>query len=223
MNLNLTHWQPKENQGSILFMTKHAAAVVAKKRDRDDTESRLLKAALDVFSKLGFDAATTRNIAKKAGVNESLIHRYFESKLGLFLALKKQFRDNLIQRYLSYEEGEDLEAELILFMKSRFHSSGRDKKFFRLAISRAMIDPKSREDVQKYASMKQPALVERFRRLQKKGKLRAGVDLDRLIDVLHSIAFSVVILLDGIECLEMDEADKMVTAAANMLANGLKP
>ena len=58
-----------------------------KKRDQKGTKAKLLKAALDIFSKEGYDAATTRSIAKKAGVNESLIHRYFGSKSGLFVAL----------------------------------------------------------------------------------------------------------------------------------------
>jgi AcrR family transcriptional regulator len=47
----------------------------------------LLKAAKEVFAKLGFNGATTKMIAKKADMNESLIGRYFQGKYGLLLTL----------------------------------------------------------------------------------------------------------------------------------------
>src|SRR5580698_5781998 len=90
-----------------------------KKRDQKSTRVKLLKAALDVFSKEGYDAATTRHIAKKAGVNESLIHRYFESKLGLFLELKNHFREKFLAEIASYDESETLEEELNKFLLLR--------------------------------------------------------------------------------------------------------
>ena len=43
-----------------------------------------MRAAQAVFHKKGYDAATTREIADLAGVNLTLINRYFGSKLGLF-------------------------------------------------------------------------------------------------------------------------------------------
>ena len=54
------------------------------KRDAGVTADRIRSAAQEVFGKKGYDAATTREIADKAGVNLALINRYFGSKLGLF-------------------------------------------------------------------------------------------------------------------------------------------
>jgi AcrR family transcriptional regulator len=49
-----------------------------------NARGRLLEAGVDVFGKHGFDAATTRAIAKKAGVNIAAIPYYFNGKEGLY-------------------------------------------------------------------------------------------------------------------------------------------
>ena len=54
------------------------------KRDAEATAERILHCAQEVFHERGFDGATTREIADRAGVNLALIKRYFGSKLGLF-------------------------------------------------------------------------------------------------------------------------------------------
>ena len=46
----------------------------------------LLEAAGDLFADKGFDRTTTREIAEQAGVDATLIARYFGSKVGLYLA-----------------------------------------------------------------------------------------------------------------------------------------
>jgi len=48
---------------------------------------RVLDSALQVFAEKGFDAATTREIAKVAGVNEVTLFRHFETKRSLFAAV----------------------------------------------------------------------------------------------------------------------------------------
>lgn len=54
------------------------------KRNAEQTAERILWHAQAVFHERGYDAAPTREIADRAGVNVSLIKRYFGSKLGLF-------------------------------------------------------------------------------------------------------------------------------------------
>ncbi len=199
------------------------SVAMKKKRNQEDTRAKLLDAALDIFSKNGYDAATTRNIAKKAGVNESLIHRYFKSKLGLFLALRQHFRANLTKQFLSYEASENLEEELVRFMKSRLQGTKREKKFLKLAISQAILNPKVREDVQKYANLKPPALVERFDKLRRIGQIRMDADLDQIIDILHLVGFSFSCLIDIIECMPKEGSEKMIRTAVKLLSEGLRP
>lgn len=49
-----------------------------------DTRERILEASLSLFSKKGFLGATTKEIARKAGVAELTLFRHFSSKERLF-------------------------------------------------------------------------------------------------------------------------------------------
>ena len=53
-------------------------------RNAKATADRILLAAQKVFHQKGYDGATTREIADLAGINLTLINRYFGAKLGLF-------------------------------------------------------------------------------------------------------------------------------------------
>lgn len=57
-------------------------------RDRGaETRAQLIEAALDVFGRLGFEGATTREIAKAAGANLAAIVYHFGSKEALHIAV----------------------------------------------------------------------------------------------------------------------------------------
>jgi AcrR family transcriptional regulator len=49
-----------------------------------ETRARILAAALEVFGSQGFEDASTRTIAQRAGVNLASLHYYFGGKPGLY-------------------------------------------------------------------------------------------------------------------------------------------
>lgn len=53
----------------------------------DLTRENLVKTAMKIFARDGFDAASTRTIADEAGVNQALISYHFRNKNGLYLAV----------------------------------------------------------------------------------------------------------------------------------------
>ncbi|MFI0420301.1 TetR/AcrR family transcriptional regulator [Spongiactinospora sp. 9N601] len=55
-----------------------------RRRDRGATRAALLGAARVRFAREGYEAASVRDIARDAGVDATLIFRYFGSKQGLF-------------------------------------------------------------------------------------------------------------------------------------------
>jgi len=52
----------------------------------EDTRGRILLAARAAFGERGFDGATIRGVAARAGVDPALVHHYFGSKQQLFMA-----------------------------------------------------------------------------------------------------------------------------------------
>ncbi|MGW7522550.1 TetR/AcrR family transcriptional regulator [Streptomyces sp. NPDC054783] len=59
-------------------------------RDARGTRTRILHAAGAVFAERGYEAATVREIAGRAGVNQALIFRYFGSKKALLTEVMAQ-------------------------------------------------------------------------------------------------------------------------------------
>jgi AcrR family transcriptional regulator len=48
-------------------------------------QERILHAATDLFAQVGFNGASTRDIARLAAVNDATIYRHFDSKKNLFV------------------------------------------------------------------------------------------------------------------------------------------
>ncbi|GAA4342929.1 TetR family transcriptional regulator [Microbacterium rhizosphaerae] len=67
-------------------MSEHAAPARrrGRPRGRSDARQRIVTAATAEFSELGYDGATMRGIAGRAGVDAALLHHYFGTKADLF-------------------------------------------------------------------------------------------------------------------------------------------
>lgn len=59
----------------------------ARQRQAAARREEILKTALGLFAAQGFDATSTRQIAKEAGIAEGLIFHYFPTKAGLLTAI----------------------------------------------------------------------------------------------------------------------------------------
>jgi len=79
-------------------------------------ETKIFNAAISILMSLGYDGATTKDIADIAGVNEVTIYRKFGSKAGLFeKAIEHQLADTPLNKLLFTG---DLEADLLAIVKA---------------------------------------------------------------------------------------------------------
>ena len=67
-------------------MVQSTAAARVTRPSADATRKRILAAALDLFSEISFDGATTREIAARADVTQPLLNYHFSSKDELWRA-----------------------------------------------------------------------------------------------------------------------------------------
>jgi TetR/AcrR family fatty acid metabolism transcriptional regulator len=74
---------------------------------REERKAQLLEAALRVFARQGFHAATVSDVAAEAGVSQGTVYHYFDSKESMLLAAYTQWA----QQSLREEIAQALQAE----------------------------------------------------------------------------------------------------------------
>ena len=65
-------------------MTTPPARPRGRRPGKDDTRGTIRQAALEMFSRLGYDRVSVRAIARAADVDPALVHHYYPSKAALF-------------------------------------------------------------------------------------------------------------------------------------------
>ncbi|NEW92131.1 CerR family C-terminal domain-containing protein [Rhodopseudomonas sp. BR0M22] len=63
-----------------------------------DTRARMIEAAIEVFGSVGYDGATTRQLAERAKVNQAAIPYHFGGKRELYLAAAQAIADYMRSR-----------------------------------------------------------------------------------------------------------------------------
>ncbi len=172
-----------------------------KKYDKEDSEKRLLKAALDIFSKCGYEGATTRAIALKADVNDSLIQRYFGGKMGLLIALLNSFREQTSQQHLAYK-GENIGDEVAHYLRTRYDFVKKHKKLMRVILTQALVSSEFREELAKFH--KDGVQIQGWRK-----------DLSKFVGVL-SIALNLSTQIIG--SLDEEYAEEFIQLAAQLMS-----
>lgn len=67
-------------------MARHRPAAEGGYQRGEETRARIIEAALELFGTHGFEGASTRDIARHAGVNAPALQYYFDNKEGVYLA-----------------------------------------------------------------------------------------------------------------------------------------
>jgi len=117
------------------------------RRDGEATRQRLLRAALELYTTVGFRATTTPAIAARAGVAEGTIYRHFSGKEHL---LNEVFRG--AQRWgatvVREATGEGAPGRLHQIARTLFDTAARDAALTRMLLrhrDEQHLDEKSRE------------------------------------------------------------------------------
>jgi AcrR family transcriptional regulator len=77
------------------------------RRSRGEPRRLLIEAARGLFNERGYSGATTREISERAGVSETLMFRYFGSKVGVFQEAMVQPFVKFVQAFVAQAEAGD--------------------------------------------------------------------------------------------------------------------
>jgi len=112
-------------------------------KDRNDARRRILEASLRVFGEKGFTAATTKDIAKRAKVNEVTIFRLFGSKKALFAeAITEGSPLAQIRRAVSFEPETTLDELMVANARTALSILRANKHLFMVMYGDAWRQPR---------------------------------------------------------------------------------
>lgn len=193
-----------------------------KKRDKEGSKKALLEAAIEVFSEHGYDAATTREVAKRAGVSEALIQRYFKSKEGLLFEIMNDLSERKGDDWITeLPLADKVTDEILQIINADCDHHAAKKSFMRVAVSRAIIDPKlGRQVGTKVHERHAPAITARLLHFQKTGAIRADIDLKALSIAISSLSFSLGFMMEEVFGLDKALLQNIKQQISTILARG---
>lgn len=103
----------------------------------EEREEKILKAAINLFSEKGYKGATTKALARKAGINEALIFRHFPDKSGLYTALLQKKLKETEQDFLPEFEivrHQPLEEGLLYLSRKIIARFKKNQPYFRMML-----------------------------------------------------------------------------------------
>jgi AcrR family transcriptional regulator len=152
-----------------------------------ETEEKILKAAIAVFSKKGFDAATTGEVARQAGLAEGTIFRYFKTKKGLLhailISMIKLLGDTLvlksIKKILDEDTSGDIKQILKKIMYDRIELVESIFPMARIVVTQALFHEDIREEIYRSIILKARNIFsEIYKGMKARGILRDNMDMN---------------------------------------------
>lgn len=196
----------------------------ARKRDREATKEALLEAAKRVFAERGFDAATTRDIAGRAGVNEQLIQRYFSGKAGLLLAVVERYGGEEGGGCALPPPGDDLEADLAGFLSAQLERTWQCRDFTKVMLARALVDPAIADEMARTLSQSRiPCLLSRLETFRARGVVAPDADLGHVAAGIATLSFGLGFLDQVVFGRNPERVEAVVRTLAHTIAYGLAP
>ena len=107
---------------------------------------QILEAATRVFAEKGFRRATTREVAREAGVSEGTIYNYFEDKDALLIAIMDMLNETE-RRAEDFEEGlvTGFRSFVEAYLHRRMALIWENRELFRVVLSEMLVNTGVRE------------------------------------------------------------------------------
>jgi AcrR family transcriptional regulator len=190
----------------------------------DLRKKQILEAAAKVFAEKGFHRASTKAIAKAAGISEGTIYNYFTSKQELLTALLQRLGDMSPLEETQHDSEHDPQRYYAEDFKARLAIMNQNLEILRPVLSEALIDRDLRAVMIEGLRQQYVEPVEAYLQAHiESGDIRQITNTALMTRMMQTVAIGLMVLrLLGDPVLE-EEWDQLPEALASMLYEGLKP
>jgi AcrR family transcriptional regulator len=149
------------------------------RRDAEATRRRLIAAALELFTTVGFRATTTPMLAERAGIAEGTIYRHFSGKDALLNAAYRQVheRATAIVKEIEADRTLPVRDRLLGIARRMLEEAAREGAAMRMLLQtreERHLDERSRESGRQFRSALQQVMASG----KSDGVVRAGLPCD---------------------------------------------
>jgi AcrR family transcriptional regulator len=183
---------------------------------------QIVEAATRVFAEKGFGRATTREVAREAGVSEGTIYNYFEDKDALLMAILHKLNETE-RRAEDFEEGmaADFRGYLKEYLRRRMSVIWENREVFRVVISEMLVNAELRElYLRQVVAPTMRIAEENFRSRIKQGEVRQTDAPLAMRSVAGAVLGVLVLGLLGDEEIG-SRSDEVPDVLAGLLIHGL--
>jgi AcrR family transcriptional regulator len=195
----------------------------ALQREAKNARQRIIDTAISLFSDLGYEKSTTRELAARANVSEGLIYRYFEGKRELLFAALEGEQEKRRNDPPLVTEGATLEQHIIQILKVGVERMLLRRDFMRVCMSLAPVEPKLGHMVETIEQRTVNNLTARLVELQAEGFIDKEADLDAAASALNMLVYGMAFNWQVIFGRSPTFVKKRLLAIAAQFSRGLEP
>lgn len=184
---------------------------------------RILEGAAQVFAAKGFHRATTKEIARAAGVAEGTIYNYFENKRAILFALVEKVAAQSLRTALLESPPDDPCDFFRMLIHDRYRFFQEHGTALAPVMAEVFTDPALRKELYREVFRPLVELLERYLESQiEAGRFRALPVATIAYGIIGAVLFNVVMAFAGLDprC-EARSADELADGLVEWLAAGL--
>jgi AcrR family transcriptional regulator len=156
-----------------------------------ETRERILRAAREVFSELGYDAATFQAIAIRADLTRPAINHYFASKRLLYQEVVGQTNGRLIESAVQHSRREStLSGRMRAFIRAAVEAQGEDRSvaaFLVTSFMESQRHPDLNPDDNESLNFTRGFVTSAIKDAVGSGEVRPDVDVDAATEMLMAV------------------------------------
>jgi AcrR family transcriptional regulator len=159
----------------------------------DETQNKIIEAAMNLIMERGYSATTTKDIAAKAGVNECTIFRRFQGKKDIVLLAMQlpKWNPNLSEADFSYTG--DVEQDLVSFSELYMKKVTPRMVKISIGLRTSELFPDTAEGILKVPQVFKKVLEQYFQEMYQAGKIH-DPEYENLAMMFLSMNFGFVFL-----------------------------
>ena len=128
----------------------------------EDTRTKILQAALQLFAKHGYDGTTTKDLAKSAGVAEGTLFRHFANKKAILVEVATEGWVDILTDLLTELSEMGSYKAVSQVMRRRMLKMRKNSDLLRVCFVEAQYHPELKESIQAEVIDKMTDVAEAF-------------------------------------------------------------